>query len=492
MVCLVREVRAHGRLTVTGSTRRDVARSRLTHVTATCKFYLSLEPFAKSGTHLWVSMQSHATVGCSLYMYEPLKLGLDGDTLSTGFVSQRMHLNEYFGRLVCRVTFRASSERTRTGPLDAEDAHASREAVAPPFQLPPQRHRYLTSYSLTHNIQHSKLSPMADDQLVKIWSEAIKRYEADAKKKKIRKASSALQGVDSVDGLLDLVNGEQQKFEEYRDKGQKMRSVLKPVLDVVWRFAEVAGEAVGTVFEPGKAVFVAVKLLLNTAHHVSERYDTIIDIFEHIKSSLDRFPDYLHSNTVSPALKGVMVKMLAQFLYVLGLVTEDMQRGRTSMSSTDGVPSLVNPIMCIEQFLCGLITRKDNIHDALERFDALATEESLAVQAHVYSLVKETHRNIEKVEQVQVDEGVTRWLSAPDPWVNHNSAMEKKQYNKESGQWIFEDQRFKSWIMHDGSSSMWIHGIPGNGKTVLWYCLHLISTLLDTEPILAQQSFRPC
>ncbi|TFY53205.1 hypothetical protein EVG20_g10224 [Dentipellis fragilis] len=71
------------------------------------------------------------------------------------------------------------------------------------------------SYSLSHNIEHLKLSSMVDTQLIEIWSEAIKRFEADTKKKKFRKASSALEGIDSVDGLLDLINGEQQKFAEY-------------------------------------------------------------------------------------------------------------------------------------------------------------------------------------------------------------------------------------------------------------------------------------
>ncbi|TFY52102.1 hypothetical protein EVG20_g10704, partial [Dentipellis fragilis] len=315
---------------------------------------------------------------------------------------------------------------------------------------------------------------MADAQFAEIWSDAIKRYEADTGKKKITTASDALKGVVSADSLLDLMDSEQREFKQYRSKGDRIRSVVKPILVVVERFAAVAGEGVGAVFEPGKAVFVAVKLLLNAARDVSEHYDMIIAIFERMQSSLERICGYLEGpDTVSSVLKNTLVKILAHLLSFLGLVTKDIQAGR------------------IRHYILNLITKKNKIHDALERFDTLMEEEGLAVQEEIYLVTHQTHRVMEQayrvveqtyraIEQAHVDEELQKcydWLSPPDPSINYNLAQEKKGNMKTTGQWILHDSRFTAW-MQGSHSSLWIYGIPGSGKSVL--CSTIIKNLLET------------
>lgn len=56
------------------------------------------------------------------------------------------------------------------------------------------------------------------------------------------------------------------------------------------------------------------------------------------------------------------------------------------------------------------------------------------------------------------------WLSPPNPSINHNSAKEK--HLEGTGQWFLKSNEFLSWRTYP-NSALWLHGIPGCGKTIL-------------------------
>jgi hypothetical protein len=82
---------------------------------------------------------------------------------------------------------------------------------------------------------------------------------------------------------------------------------------------------------------------------------------------------------------------------------------------------------------------------------------------------------------------VRNWLSAPDPWENHNIARESGCHG--TAEWFIQDNTFSEWKASDLGSLLWIHGkrllspaftcfqrltvfpllLAGAGKTVLWY-----------------------
>ncbi|KAK1760390.1 hypothetical protein QBC47DRAFT_408460 [Echria macrotheca] len=57
-----------------------------------------------------------------------------------------------------------------------------------------------------------------------------------------------------------------------------------------------------------------------------------------------------------------------------------------------------------------------------------------------------------------------RWLQRTDPTPNHNEA--KELYEDETCTWILRFDEWKNWLEHR-KRCLWIHGIPGAGKTVL-------------------------
>ncbi|KAG0131111.1 hypothetical protein HOY82DRAFT_485486, partial [Tuber indicum] len=56
------------------------------------------------------------------------------------------------------------------------------------------------------------------------------------------------------------------------------------------------------------------------------------------------------------------------------------------------------------------------------------------------------------------------WLSSADPQPNHLAARKLCQYG--TGRWFTETKEFQDWLK-GGKSFLWLHGIPGAGKTIL-------------------------
>ncbi|KAF2460324.1 ankyrin repeat-containing domain protein, partial [Lineolata rhizophorae] len=56
------------------------------------------------------------------------------------------------------------------------------------------------------------------------------------------------------------------------------------------------------------------------------------------------------------------------------------------------------------------------------------------------------------------------WLSAPDPSPNYQKAL--KEHHPDNGHWFLRSQKYENW-KSEAASIMWLHGIPGCGKTIL-------------------------
>ena len=68
------------------------------------------------------------------------------------------------------------------------------------------------------------------------------------------------------------------------------------------------------------------------------------------------------------------------------------------------------------------------------------------------------------------------WLSPCDPSKNHAAARER--YVEGTGLWLIESNGFACWKAGT-KRSMWLHGIPGAGKTIL--CSTIIEDILNSQ-----------
>jgi len=57
------------------------------------------------------------------------------------------------------------------------------------------------------------------------------------------------------------------------------------------------------------------------------------------------------------------------------------------------------------------------------------------------------------------------WMS-PEPYMQHHEQT-KEGVLSGTGQWLLSDPLFEKWKKESASSILWLHGIPGSGKSKL-------------------------
>ncbi|KAI4751095.1 Pfs, NACHT and ankyrin domain protein [Aureobasidium sp. EXF-3400] len=103
--------------------------------------------------------------------------------------------------------------------------------------------------------------------------------------------------------------------------------------------------------------------------------------------------------------------------------------------------------------------------------DLTHTKRAIEVLQNMSEYINEMATNVkdtgEAVQELRLDHyksEIRDWLSAADPSINQANAQEKR--HEGTGAWFTEGQAFSDW-KKQSNSFLWLHGIPGCGKTVL-------------------------
>ncbi|KAF3226936.1 hypothetical protein TWF191_004297 [Orbilia oligospora] len=78
--------------------------------------------------------------------------------------------------------------------------------------------------------------------------------------------------------------------------------------------------------------------------------------------------------------------------------------------------------------------------------------------------IDELHASVARSMSTEKRQDIYRWLSPPDSSTNYNAAI--KEHLQGSGLWFIESSKFSEWKIQR-NSRLWLHGIPGCGKTIL-------------------------
>ncbi|PON25351.1 hypothetical protein TGAM01_v205645 [Trichoderma gamsii] len=100
----------------------------------------------------------------------------------------------------------------------------------------------------------------------------------------------------------------------------------------------------------------------------------------------------------------------------------------------------------------------------------------------VYTATQDTKATVQNLDLEQKRGKVEYWLSPPDPSTNFNKALQQR--HKGSGLWFLQSDNFIKWRTQP-SSFLWLHGIPGCGKTILSSTIiEQLGTMLPSQTIL--------
>ncbi|KAJ7059443.1 hypothetical protein C8F01DRAFT_1295268 [Mycena amicta] len=358
----------------------------------------------------------------------------------------------------------------------------------------------------------------ADPKFLELWQDATKKYEDNTK---IKFATHALAACTHPDAVLDALDRDLQEFKDYRDKKERLRKWLKPMLHLIGSLSEAAGEAAGMHVPYAKAGFVALGVLVQAAKNVSARYDSIIDLCELLHSFLERLRVYL-SVHLPENMQEVVVRILAHLLSVFGLATKEIKHNRfgsylrTLIGQTDVQEMLkkLNDLIGAEQSM-GVANAMVFSREILDHVQGLVlgllhqisfnqAKDTASILAHLDDDLQKAMQStkdanthvLQQLSNLQIsntdgnerimkdlvdlnrrhlDSSVRSWLKAPDARTNHNTARELHDGN--TGSWLLRSFEYRSWKT-TSSSLFWINGKPGAGKTII--CSTVIEDLLVT------------
>lgn len=100
----------------------------------------------------------------------------------------------------------------------------------------------------------------------------------------------------------------------------------------------------------------------------------------------------------------------------------------------------------------------------------------------VYTATQDTRATVQNLDLEQKRGKIEHWLSPPDPSTNFNKALQQR--HKGSGLWLLQSDGFLKWRTQP-NSFLWLHGIPGCGKTILSSTIiEQLGTILPSQTIL--------
>ncbi|KAL8935840.1 MAG: hypothetical protein Q9216_005232 [Gyalolechia sp. 2 TL-2023] len=102
-----------------------------------------------------------------------------------------------------------------------------------------------------------------------------------------------------------------------------------------------------------------------------------------------------------------------------------------------------------------------NVERLKSTLELALTADHMETQKAEFKTLRQSFRSMHDSDQYQ---NILKWLSAPDPSTNFNAALKRRHIG--TGKWLLENHKYQDWKAARGSF-LWLHGIPGCGKTVL-------------------------
>ncbi|EXF74490.1 pfs domain-containing protein [Colletotrichum fioriniae PJ7] len=90
--------------------------------------------------------------------------------------------------------------------------------------------------------------------------------------------------------------------------------------------------------------------------------------------------------------------------------------------------------------------------------------EIIGIVSQIEATMKDTHREVQELSAGDRFDKLRSWLSAPDPSIDQNKAT--NLHHSGTCQWFLESPKYLQWKT-ESRSAMWLHGLPGCGKTIL-------------------------
>ncbi|KAI9693666.1 MAG: hypothetical protein M1822_002937 [Bathelium mastoideum] len=293
-----------------------------------------------------------------------------------------------------------------------------------------------------------------------------------------------LEKLEVIQGLHDATKkrqemclGKRWKFKNRKGEQVIVRDLLAKIALWIDKFKKIGDQAVQ--YDPGHAAlpWACVRLLLQITVNDIETFGAMIEGLERISGLITYYAIfeciYLQGNyKAKKDLEAALVKLYEVILHYL-LKAEKYYKQDTfkrvvksiaqqSPTDLDRLLEMIDEREGQVTQLSILIRRESQlqIDDTTQRMEDL-----LKGLQQPFLLISEQVQDLRDDLSKDRRRRLLQWLSKI-PYRQHHRAV-RKDVLPDSGQWLLENVNFRNWLRSSSSSLLWIHGIPGSGKTKL-------------------------
>ncbi|KAL9010697.1 MAG: hypothetical protein Q9173_004396 [Seirophora scorigena] len=267
----------------------------------------------------------------------------------------------------------------------------------------------------------------------------------------------------------------------YKDKSisRRVSQALKPFLagiDQYGKALDVISNAISMVLCP---IWGSIRIVLHLAAEFGEYFEKISSMLQQIGlhlNSLRRFPRlYPHNERLETAMVEVY-RIIFRFCTDARNVFKKVSDKKVCQKGMIGLRSMVKLVWkpfkaqfkdlqnelstSMEKVSTEVeIAEKEEAHAERERADM-----ERRAQASRWDRTQHTHQKLESFFDEQSIRKIDQWLDPVNFESNHDAAV--KLRHQGTGNWFLEGDAFKDWL-HKDNAFLWLHAIPGAGKTVL-------------------------
>ncbi|PGH21367.1 hypothetical protein AJ80_03284 [Polytolypa hystricis UAMH7299] len=316
-----------------------------------------------------------------------------------------------------------------------------------------------------------------------LWKAAVDRYE-QVTAVKIDHLSPAK----CVDDILQEIHDRESRFKTRRHDGSKLdrfRTLVGRSLVPIEKVGDVLSQASSNAFQPSAAIFTAVKYLISATNSVSADYDKLIEFFEDLDLYLNRLKVLEKRISPIPELKAALVDVLTSVLVLCGISAKYIKTKRIVKAFRNLVSGEDDELQVAYSHFHKMVEHEGRIigNATLAAVEQLRTESSEGNKA-VLARAELVHRHLESMYDLLLQSNASQLICRA---IGREVAAERERimkglstltfhakqrdtlaiHQEGTNQWVLQSNEFQAWFKDNKNSTLWCHGIPGGGKTVI-------------------------
>ncbi|EXK81696.1 hypothetical protein FOQG_13872 [Fusarium oxysporum f. sp. raphani 54005] len=325
----------------------------------------------------------------------------------------------------------------------------------------------------------TQMAPSSDNNAQSLWDQAFSSLSADLKtalgQAATHKRDILAAALEAAENRKATSLRKRWKFKRSNGEVVIIRDVLEKIAKWIDSFKAVGDAAVQFDASNASLPWAAVRLLLQVTVNDVQQYGTMVQDLEVVSRIIARYKEFenLHlgrDQSAEPALETALTVLYTEVLTHLAQTI-------AFFSQSTAVRLAKSVFLTGDDGIQKILSREDEVLKLAKLQD---TSDLRFIAKTVLRLKDQINNNTKRIEEEDSIKMIS-WLSTSPFSIHHETISEPRTPN--FGQWLLQHEVYRNWCEYSSSSTLWIRGITGSGKT------NLFSVIADS--LLATRATNP-